>query len=69
MGSISEIQLQYLIDQLEEEWTEDHDYAITPLLLDVFESEGADPNFVSILREALGDREQIEVVWSRERGE
>ena len=35
LGSISEEQLQFLIDQLEEEWAEDHDYSITPLLIDL----------------------------------
>ena len=65
LGSISEQQLQYLIDQLEEEWEEDRDYAITPLLLAAFEAEGADPDLVHLLRNALGDREEIEIVWSK----
>ena len=65
IGSISEEQLQYLIDQLEEEWLEDKDYAITPLLLDAFEAGGADPELVSLLRDALGERGEIEIVWSR----
>ena len=65
LGQISEEQLQYLIDHLEEEWLEDQDYAITPLLLQVFEEQGADPALVSLLREALGGRDEIEIVWSK----
>jgi len=65
LGQISEKQLQYLIDHLEEEWLEDQDYAITPLLLQVFEEQGADPALVSLLRDALGGRDEIEIVWSR----
>lgn len=65
LGQISEEQLQYLIDHLEEEWLEDQDYAITPLLLQVFEEQGADPALVSLLRDALGSRAEIEIVWSR----
>jgi processive 1,2-diacylglycerol beta-glucosyltransferase len=65
IGNISEEQLKYLIDQLEEEWLEDKDYAITPLLLDAFEAGGADPELVKLLRDALGDRGEIEIVWSR----
>jgi len=65
LGQISEAQLQYLIDNLEEEWLEDQDYAITPLLLEYFEGLGADPTLVSLLRDALGGREEIEIVWSR----
>ena len=65
LGQISEEQLQYLIDNLEEEWSEDQDYAVTPLLLEYFEGLGADAALVSVLREALGGKEEIEIVWSR----
>ena len=65
VGQISEEQLQYLIDHLEEEWLEDQDYAITPLLLQHFEEQGADTALVSLLRDALGGREEMEVVWNK----
>jgi processive 1,2-diacylglycerol beta-glucosyltransferase len=63
LGFITETQLQFLIDQLEEESIEDQDYSITTLLLDVFESENADPELVSILRNALGGRDEVVIVW------
>ncbi len=65
IGEVSDEQLQFLIDQLEEEDLEDHDYAITPMLLQMFEVEGADDSLVSLLREALGDRATIEIVWTK----
>lgn len=65
LGQISEEQLQFLIDNLEEEWLEDQDYAITPLLLEYFEGLGADVELVSLLRNALGGRDEMEIVWSR----
>jgi processive 1,2-diacylglycerol beta-glucosyltransferase len=65
LGQISEAQLQYLIDNLEEEWLEDQDYAITPLLLQIFEEKSADPELVSLLRNALAGRDEIEIVWSK----
>ena len=64
LGQISEEQLQYLIDNLEEEWSDDQDYAVTPLLLEYFEGLGADASLVSLLRNALAGREEIEIVWS-----
>lgn len=64
IGEVSDEQLQFLIDQLEEEDLEDHDYAITPMLLQMFEAEGADDSLVSLLREALGDRATMEIVWT-----
>ena len=42
IGSISESQLQFLIDQLEEESETDQDYFINPPTLDMFEKRGAD---------------------------
>lgn len=65
LGQITEEQLQYLIHNLEEEWLEDQDYAITPLLLQHFEEQGADAALVSLLRDALAGREEIEIVWSK----
>ena len=64
LAQISEAQLQYLIDHLEEEGTEDQDYAVTLLLLEYFEGLGADPELISLLKDALGGREEIEIVWS-----
>ena len=65
LGTINDTQLQFLLDQLEEEGMADQDYAVTPLLLDMFESEGADPELVALLRNGLGDREEIEILWRR----
>ncbi len=65
LGTITEKQLQFLVDQLEEEWEEDQDYAISSMLLDMFEGENADPQLVSLLRGALGDKDEINIVWSK----
>ena len=65
LGQISEEQLQYLIDNLEEERLEDQDYAITPLTLEYLEGLGADAALISMLRDALAGREVIEIVWSK----
>ena len=67
-GQISEEQLQFMIDHLEEEWLEDQDYAITPLLLENFVEWGADSELVSVLRNGLGGRDEIDIVWNRKIG-
>jgi len=64
LGTITEAQLQFLMDQLEEESLDDQDYSITTMLLDLFESENADLELVSVLRDALGDRDEVIIVWS-----
>ena len=63
LGAISDTQLQFLIDQLEEEGLEDRDYAITPMTLSLFEGEGADPELVTMLRTALGERDEMNIYW------
>jgi processive 1,2-diacylglycerol beta-glucosyltransferase len=65
VGTITEAQLQFLIDQLEEEAADDTDYYIDPATLDLFEEVGAEADLLALLRQALGTREGIEIVWSR----
>ena len=66
VGTITEAQLQFLIDQLEEESTRDRDYYISPATLDMFQAAGADQELLDILRQGLGTREGMEIVWSRQ---
>ena len=65
LGTITDAQLQFLIDQLEEESTDDTDYYIDQTTLDLFEEVGAEVDLLALLRQALGTREGIEIVWSR----
>jgi processive 1,2-diacylglycerol beta-glucosyltransferase len=65
LGTITDAQLQFLIDQLEEESTDDMDYYIDQATLDLFEEMGAEAALLTLLRQALGTREGIEIVWSR----
>lgn len=64
LGSISEDQLQFLIDQLEEESADDTDYYLNRATLEMFEERGADADLLRILRDGLGDREEMEIEWS-----
>ncbi len=65
IGTISEEQLQFLIDQLEEESSEDKDYYINADTLDVFEERGIDQELLTLLRNELGSRDGIEIEWER----
>ena len=67
LGAISEEQLRFLEDHLEEESSEDRDYYFNRTTLDVLESEGGDPELMGLLRRALGEREGVEIRWQRER--
>ena len=65
IGEITEEHLRFLIDQLEEESADDDDYYINRATLDMFKERGADPALLDMLEKALGDREDMEVRWSR----
>ncbi|MGH8770331.1 MAG: hypothetical protein ACREV2_04005 [Burkholderiales bacterium] len=65
VGTITEAQLQFLIDQLEEESREDTDYYLNRATLDILEEAGADRALMLVLHQALGDREEMEIRWSR----
>ena len=65
LGTISEEQLQFLVDQLEEEYTEDKDYYINRTTVEIMQQSGADPELINLLRRAIGDRDGVEIEWSR----
>ena len=65
IGTITEDQLQFLIDELEEESAEDRDYYVSADTIDMLEEDGADRELISLLRGALAGREGLDVRWSR----
>lgn len=65
LGTISEADLEVLIQALEEESLADRDYYIQSETVDLLEQESASPELVSLLRTALAGREGVEIAWSR----
>ncbi len=65
IGTITEDNLRFLIELLEEESGDDQDYYFTEATLDLLEEGGADTALVSLLRMALNGRAEMEVCWSR----
>ena len=68
IGMITPEQLQFLVDHLEEESAEDRDYYINVATVDSFQQAGADDALLSILRQAMGERNEMEIRWSRVAG-
>ncbi len=64
IGTISQDELQFLIDQLEEENSTDQDYWLNRATLDTFREEGADGHLLGLLEAAMGNGEELEIVWS-----
>ncbi len=65
-AQISEEQLQFLRDELEEESTTDKDYAITSMTLGLFVEDGVDPELLKILQDALGNQDEITIRWAQD---
>ena len=63
IGSITEDQLRFLQQHLEEEASGDRDYYLNPATLDVLRERGADAALIALLVDALGDRDDMEIRW------
>ena len=65
IGEISTKQLSFLVDELEEESLEDMNYYLSEATVDMLEFDGADPALIALLRQALDEHGEVDVVWKR----
>ena len=65
IGSLSDSQLQLLIDQLEEEDSDDQDYWLNRETIDSLQANGADAELVEMLVAAMGEGDELEIEWVR----
>jgi hypothetical protein len=65
IGSITENDLQVLMDALEEESIDDHDYYIDRATLDVIGDGRATDHLLNLLRDALGSSDGVDIRWER----
>ena len=65
IGSMTEADLQVLVDALEEESLDDHDYYIDAATIDVIADGRATEHMVNLLRTALGEKSGVDIRWER----
>jgi hypothetical protein len=65
LGSITEADLQVLVNALEEESATDQDYFIDALTIDLIADGRATEHLVALLRAALGSAEGVDIRWER----
>jgi hypothetical protein len=65
LGTISEEDVQCLIDVLEEEDSKDVDYFIDLDTVDILEDNGASMDLVQMLRAAIGASEGVDIRWEK----
>ena len=63
IGTITDKQLQFLVDQLEEEDQDDNDYFIDRDTLELLSDNGIDPDLLAMIEKAMGDDDEIDVAW------
>lgn len=63
IGIITDKQLAFLVEQLEEEHDEDKDYFIDRETLELLSDNGAEPELLALLEKAMGDDDQMDIAW------
>lgn len=63
IGTISDAQLKFLVEQLEEEHEEDQDYFIDRDTLELMADNGADPELLAMLEKAMADDDEMDIAW------
>ncbi|HLF71029.1 MAG TPA: galactosyldiacylglycerol synthase [Dehalococcoidia bacterium] len=62
-GEITEDQLDFLIDNLEEEWSDDRDYFLNREMVNALAQKGADAALLALLQNAMGDKDEVDILW------
>ena len=65
IGNISEEDLTFMQNDMEEESLEDTEYYINQATVDWFETQGASPGLVALLRKGLGSNDDMDIRWER----
>jgi hypothetical protein len=65
IGSITEADLQVLLDRLEEESSQDQDYYIDQATIDLLADGRATTHLMGLLRQALGSSDGVDIRWER----
>lgn len=65
LGSITETELKYLEDSLEETSDEDRDYFVDQATIDLLADGRATDHLVHLLKKAVGSGEGVEIEWKK----
>ena len=63
IGSISYAQLQFLVDEVAQEYRHDQDYRVNRATLAMLKEHGAEAALTDIIEKAMGDLDVIEFYW------
>lgn len=63
IAEITDKQVAFLVEQLEEEHEEDQDYYIDRDTLELMSDNGIDPELLAVLEKALGHDDSMDIAW------
>ena len=63
IGTISDVQLKFLVDELEEDHEDDREYFLNRETLELLSDNGADPELIAILEKAMGNDDEMDIAW------
>ena len=63
IGTITDAQLKFLVDNLEEEHDKDKDYYIDKDTLEVLSDNGIDAELLAMLEKAMGNDDELDIIW------
>ncbi len=63
IGDLTATQLQFLIDQLEEEDSKDKDYFINKDTLAMFRTADGDPELIAMIEGAMDEKGEVDIEW------
>jgi len=63
IGTITDAQLAFLVDQLEEDHDDDKDYIIDKDTLELLSDNGAEPELLALLEKGLAGDEEMNISW------
>ncbi len=65
LGEIGDDDMQFLRDNLEEESLTDVDYTLTRMTVEYLRENGMSPRLAQVLEAALGDQDEVEIVYEQ----
>ena len=65
IGSISDAELQFLVDAFEEESSDDQEYYVSPDTIAMLADGQATDHLLGLLRTAVGTTEGVDIRWQR----
>ncbi len=63
LGSLTYAQLQFLINELKDEYKNDQEYLVNRGALEMLKEQGAEVALTQVIEKAMGDKDKVEFYW------